>query len=386
MGRPSPLSGRVEATGGSATLCHVARPGAAGGRPARSPCRRPPEPCGSGQLRPARDPAVQDPRQRAAGGRRRSDRRGPVVAVGQVARRLDELPGRHDPAAPRWSAPSPSAAVARSGGVQPVRPPGRRSPAPTARTPGRTTDAVPTHVTSRPPLSLLRITTSTRAPSSMSGSGCSSRRTPRTARRRPRRATPRARRPSGVAASQQTPVFFAELGDQRRAEGGPLRSWLMPRACQNHDPDNRCRAHPAPAGRRRRRGLAVRPADGRDGRPAAGDRVLAQRLRDGGARAGGRRPARDELSGLRGRSLGLVVASGAALALHFGTWVTSLTLTSVASATAIVCLQIAWVVAWQLLHGERFGVGVLAGLVLALAGRAGRLRRRLLGVPGGAAR
>ena len=56
------------------------------------------------------------------------------------------------------------------------------------------------------------------------------------------------------------------------------------------------------------------------------------------------------------------------LALHFGTWVTSLTLTSVASATAIVCLQIAWVVAWQLLRGERFNTGVLAGLVLAFAG------------------
>ena len=75
-----------------------------------------------------------------------------------------------------------------------------------------------------------------------------------------------------------------------------------------------------------------------------------------------------------------------ALALHFGTWVTSLTLTSVASATAIVCLQIAWVVAWQLLHGERFGVGVLAGLVLALAGVLVVSGRRLLGVPGGAAR
>src|SRR6186997_207058 len=77
---------------------------------------------------------------------------------------------------------------------------------------------------------------------------------------------------------------------------------------------------------------------------------------------------REELSGLRGRPLGLVVASGAALALHFGTWVTSLTLTSVASATAIVCLQIAWVVAWQLLQGERYGVGVAAGLVISFVG------------------
>ena len=77
---------------------------------------------------------------------------------------------------------------------------------------------------------------------------------------------------------------------------------------------------------------------------------------------------RDEVVQLRGRSLGLVTASGLALAVHFGTWVTSLTLTSVASATAIVCLQIAWVVTWQLLHGERFNRGVLIGLVLAFAG------------------
>ncbi len=80
------------------------------------------------------------------------------------------------------------------------------------------------------------------------------------------------------------------------------------------------------------------------------------------------------------------MASGLALAVHFGTWVTSLTLTSVASATAIVCLQIAWVVAWQLLHGERFDGRVLLGLVVSLAGRAGRLGCRLHGLPGGAAR
>lgn len=80
------------------------------------------------------------------------------------------------------------------------------------------------------------------------------------------------------------------------------------------------------------------------------------------------RSRREELGALRGRRLGLVIVSGAALALHFGTWVTALTLTSVASATAIVSLQIAWVVAWQLLHGERYGAGVVAGLVLAFSG------------------
>jgi drug/metabolite transporter (DMT)-like permease len=77
---------------------------------------------------------------------------------------------------------------------------------------------------------------------------------------------------------------------------------------------------------------------------------------------------REELARVRGRTLTLVLASGVALAVHFATWVTALTLTSVASATALVCLQIAFVVAWQLLRGERFGVTVVAGLVLAFAG------------------
>lgn len=77
---------------------------------------------------------------------------------------------------------------------------------------------------------------------------------------------------------------------------------------------------------------------------------------------------RDEVSVLRGPTAWWVVASGAALAVHFGTWVTALTLTSVASATAIVSLQIAWVVAWQLLLGERFEGRVVAGLVLAFVG------------------
>jgi drug/metabolite transporter (DMT)-like permease len=77
---------------------------------------------------------------------------------------------------------------------------------------------------------------------------------------------------------------------------------------------------------------------------------------------------RDELRGVGGRTPWLVVATGAALAVHFATWVTALTLTSVSSATALVALQIAWVVAWQLVCGQRFGVGVVLGLVLAFSG------------------
>ena len=77
---------------------------------------------------------------------------------------------------------------------------------------------------------------------------------------------------------------------------------------------------------------------------------------------------RGEIVDLGGRQLALIAASGLALAIHFGTWVTALTMTSVASATAIVCLQIAWVVAWQLLRGERFNTGVTAGLLLSFGG------------------
>ena len=77
---------------------------------------------------------------------------------------------------------------------------------------------------------------------------------------------------------------------------------------------------------------------------------------------------RDELREMRGRRLGLVLLSGLMLAIHFGTWVTSLFFTSVSSATAIVCLQLAWIVLWQMTRGERFGVRVLAGLALAFAG------------------
>jgi drug/metabolite transporter (DMT)-like permease len=77
---------------------------------------------------------------------------------------------------------------------------------------------------------------------------------------------------------------------------------------------------------------------------------------------------REELGLVRGRTLRLILASGLALAIHFGTWVTALTLTSVASATALVCLQIAFVVAWAMLRGERFGAQVMVGLVVAFAG------------------
>jgi drug/metabolite transporter (DMT)-like permease len=77
---------------------------------------------------------------------------------------------------------------------------------------------------------------------------------------------------------------------------------------------------------------------------------------------------RQEVTTLDGPRLRLLVASGVALAVHFATWVTSLTLTSVASATALVCLQIGWVALWELLRGERFGRLMTTGMVLAFTG------------------
>jgi drug/metabolite transporter (DMT)-like permease len=60
--------------------------------------------------------------------------------------------------------------------------------------------------------------------------------------------------------------------------------------------------------------------------------------------------------------------AGLMLAGHFATWVGSLHYTSVASATALVCLQVAWVVVLARLSGTPVARPVAAGLVLALAG------------------
>ncbi len=57
-----------------------------------------------------------------------------------------------------------------------------------------------------------------------------------------------------------------------------------------------------------------------------------------------------------------------ALALHFACFITSLQLTSVAAATALVCLQSAWIAVFQLFRGTRFRWQVPAGLGLAFGG------------------
>jgi len=57
-----------------------------------------------------------------------------------------------------------------------------------------------------------------------------------------------------------------------------------------------------------------------------------------------------------------------ALALHFACFITSLQLTSVAAATALVCLQSAWIAVFQLFRGTRHRWPVLAGLGIAFGG------------------
>lgn len=57
-----------------------------------------------------------------------------------------------------------------------------------------------------------------------------------------------------------------------------------------------------------------------------------------------------------------------ALAFHFACFVTSVKLTSVAAATALVCLQAAWIALFQWLRGSRPPRPVLLGLGAALVG------------------
>jgi drug/metabolite transporter (DMT)-like permease len=64
----------------------------------------------------------------------------------------------------------------------------------------------------------------------------------------------------------------------------------------------------------------------------------------------------------------LVVLAGLCLAAHFGFWISSLSMTSVASSTAIVSLQVVWVAGFDLLRGSVVPAGVVLGVLVAVAG------------------
>jgi drug/metabolite transporter (DMT)-like permease len=78
---------------------------------------------------------------------------------------------------------------------------------------------------------------------------------------------------------------------------------------------------------------------------------------------------RRELAALDRRSRRLLLGAGAALALHFATWIASLRLTSVASSVALVSTQPVWVALLSRpLLGERVGRRAALGIGLAVAG------------------
>ena len=83
-----------------------------------------------------------------------------------------------------------------------------------------------------------------------------------------------------------------------------------------------------------------------------------------------RRPrlARDLLQPARRRPVAIAAAAGVLLALHFGLWVPSLTMTTVASATALVCTQVVFAALIARAQGAVLPAAVWWGSGLAIAG------------------
>lgn len=77
---------------------------------------------------------------------------------------------------------------------------------------------------------------------------------------------------------------------------------------------------------------------------------------------------RRELRTLTRADVRTCLVAGAALAVHFATWVSALKLTSVAAATALVSMQVGWVALIGRLRGQRIPLGVGLGLLLAFCG------------------
>jgi drug/metabolite transporter (DMT)-like permease len=76
---------------------------------------------------------------------------------------------------------------------------------------------------------------------------------------------------------------------------------------------------------------------------------------------------RKELASLR-TNIKICLISGVALAAHFGTWIPSVKLTTVATSTALVCIQPVWaglITVWQ---GGRLGRLTWVGIVAAVGG------------------
>lgn len=76
-----------------------------------------------------------------------------------------------------------------------------------------------------------------------------------------------------------------------------------------------------------------------------------------------------EIRSLGRRDVGALMLAGALLALHFATWIPSVTLTTIAASTVLVTTQPVWAAAggW-ILFGERIRSAAVVGIVVALAG------------------
>jgi drug/metabolite transporter (DMT)-like permease len=79
---------------------------------------------------------------------------------------------------------------------------------------------------------------------------------------------------------------------------------------------------------------------------------------------------RDELLRLSRREVLLAVASGAMLAVHFATWIPSLSYTTVAASVVLVTTQPVWTALAGRALGERLPPAALGGIGVALAGAA----------------
>jgi drug/metabolite transporter (DMT)-like permease len=74
------------------------------------------------------------------------------------------------------------------------------------------------------------------------------------------------------------------------------------------------------------------------------------------------------LRGLDRRAWGACAVAGVLLAAHFGTWVPSVTMTSVAAATALVCIQPVWAALLATHGGRAVGRQTWLGIALAVLG------------------
>jgi len=77
---------------------------------------------------------------------------------------------------------------------------------------------------------------------------------------------------------------------------------------------------------------------------------------------------REELRRLRRQEVRTAVVAGACLALHFGTWIPSLSFTSVASSVALTCTQPVWAALMARARGEQIAIVTWLGIAVALSG------------------